>query len=145
MSTRWPGWTLAVSTRICQAVSPASGRPPASSKVSSAGLWVNWRDGAVTYSAYALAARGNQGMPNTGSPGASLVTPSPTSSTTPATSQPTVNGGSPSTRAMPLPARVFQSTGFTPAARTRTSTSVGSGVGAGASPSSNTSGPPKAA
>ncbi len=82
-------------------------------------------------------------MPSTASPGSSVVTPTPTSSTTPATSQPSVKGGSPSTPAMPLPARVFQSTGLTPAARTRTSTSVGSGAGTGASPSSRTSGPPK--
>jgi len=81
-------------------------------------------------------------MPNTSSPGASVVTPLPTASTTPATSQPTTNGGSPSTADTPLPDRVFQSTGLTPAATTRTSTSVGRGSGRGRSTSSSTSGPP---
>src|SRR5689334_17928455 len=81
-------------------------------------------------------------MPNTMSPTANRVTPAPTASTVPATSQPTVNGGGPITLAMPAPARVFQSTGLTPAAATRTRTSVGSGSGTGARPISSTSGPP---
>ena len=42
-----------------------------------------------------------------------------------------MNGGSPSTPAMPAPARVFQSTGLMPAACTFTRTSVGSGSGRG--------------
>ena len=99
ISTRWPGWTLAVSTRICQAVSPASGRPR--------GLL----EGQVRRLAGELAGRGGDVLgvgrrPPGGTtacrtprrPGASVVTPRPTSSTTPATSQPSVNGGSPSTR-----------------------------------------------
>ena len=81
-------------------------------------------------------------MPNTGSPTAKRVTPRPTASTTPVTSQPTVSG-SPNCAAAPLPARVFQSTGFTPAASTRTRTSVGSGSGTGRLSTSSTSGPPK--
>jgi hypothetical protein len=52
------------------------------------------------------------GMPNTRSPTAKRVTPSLTASTTPATSAPTANGGRP--RKTPR-ARVFQSSGFTPA------------------------------
>ena len=79
-------------------------------------------------------------MPNTESPTAKRVTPTPTASTVPATSQPTVNGGGPITVAMPPPARVFQSTGLTPAAATRTRISVGSGSGTGAWPTSSTSG-----
>jgi hypothetical protein len=43
---------------------------------------------------------------------------------------------------MPLPARVFRSTGLTPAARTRTFTSVGIGEGSGTSSTFRTSGPP---
>ena len=81
-------------------------------------------------------------MPNTESPTAKRVTPTPTASTVPATSQPTVNGGGPITLAMPPPARVFQSTGLTPAAATRTRISVGNGSGTGARPTSSTSGPP---
>ena len=81
-------------------------------------------------------------MPKTSSPGRKRVTPMPTSSTTPATSQPIRHGGSPSTPAMPLPWRVFQSTGFTPAACTRTSTSVGMGSGTGTSWTCRTSGAP---
>src|SRR5919201_1218643 len=82
-------------------------------------------------------------MPNTSSPGAKRVTPRPVASTVPETSQPTTNGGSPSTPLMPLPARVLKSTGFTPAACTRTSTSVGRGSGRGRWTGSRTPGPPK--
>src|SRR5262249_34257389 len=53
---------------------------------------------------------------------------------------PRVNGSSPSAQATPAPARVCQSTGFTPAARTRTRTSVGSGTGRAAWPSVSTPG-----
>src|SRR4051794_9082869 len=81
-------------------------------------------------------------MPNTASPTAKRVTPTPTASTVPATSHPTVNGGGPITLAIPPPARVFQSTGLTPAAATRTRISVGNGSGTGARPISSTSGPP---
>src|SRR4051794_30563610 len=81
-------------------------------------------------------------MPKTGSPGANRVTPNAVASTTPATSHPRMNGGSPSPRLLPPFVRVFQSTGLTPAASTRTRTSVGSGSGLGTSTSSSTSGPP---
>src|SRR4051794_12425274 len=81
-------------------------------------------------------------MPNTASPTAKRVTPTPTASTVPATSHPTVNGGGPITLAIPPPARVFQSTGLTPAAATRTRISVGNGSGTGAPPIPSTSGPP---
>ena len=131
-----------MSTRHCHAVRPASGNPAASTSESPAGRCAKCREGAVTNSAYAPASRGNQGIPNTASPTENRVTPAPTASTVPATSHPTVNGGGPSTAAMPEPARVFQSTGFTPAAATRTRTSVGSGSGRAASPISRTSGPP---
>jgi hypothetical protein len=82
---------------------------------------------------------GKRGIPKTRSSKANLVTPPPKASTVPATSQPTVNGGSPR---KPPRARTFQSTGLTPAATTRTSTSVGAGSGFGNSVSSSTSGPP---
>ena len=141
-STRCPGSTPPMSTRHCHAVSPANGSPAASHSSSPAGRRAKCRDGAVTNSAYAAACRGNQGMPYTGSPTANRVTPGPTASTMPATSQPTVNGGRPKTGAIPPPERVFQSTGFTPAAITRTRTSVGSGSGTGSSSSPSTSGPP---
>jgi hypothetical protein len=59
---------------------------------------------------------------------ADLATPCPSAATTPATSQPRMNGGGPRS---PPPALVFQSTGFTPAASTRTSTSVPPGSGRG--------------
>src|SRR4051812_21278409 len=82
-------------------------------------------------------------MPKTASPGANRVTPKAVASTTPATSHPRTNGGSPSPRLLPPFVRVFQSTGLTPAACTRTSTSVGSGSGLGRSTTSSTSGPPR--
>src|SRR5262245_3200628 len=84
---------------------------------------------------------GVSGSPKTRSPGWNLVTPRPAVSTIPATSHPTVNGGSPM---KPPRARVFQSTGLTPAAAVRTRTSVGPGSGRGASSSWSTSGPPRA-
>ena len=99
-------------------------------------------DAAATYSAYALAARGKNGMPYTSSPGWNRVTPGSTSSTTPLTSQPRMNGGWPSSGN--CPDLITVSTGFTPTARTRTSISVGSGTGRATSVSSRTSGPPKA-
>jgi hypothetical protein len=54
-----------------------------------------------------------------------------------------MNGGSPSTPAMPSPARVFRSTGLMPAACTFTRTSVGSGSGRGTCRTESTSEPPK--
>ena len=69
------------------------------------------------------------------------MTPGPTASTTPVTSQPTVSGR-PNCAAAPLPARVFQSTGFTPAASTRTRTSVATGSGTARLSTRRTSGPP---
>src|ERR1700742_757022 len=81
-------------------------------------------------------------MPSTSSPTWKRVTPTPTSVTVPATSQPIVIGGS-TIPAIPFPARVLKSTGLIPAAWTRTWTSVAIGLGAGTSSSSSTSGPPK--
>ena len=78
-------------------------------------------------------------MPSTSSPALSQLTPKPGCSTVPETSQPSTKGGSP--RNTPW-ARVFQSTGLTPAACTRTRTSVGPGSGRATSASSNTSVPP---
>ena len=115
-------WTVKLRATI-EAASTADNR---------AGRCAKCRDGAVTNSAYPAAWRGNQGIPNTASPTANRVTPTPTASTVPATSQPTVNGGGPITAAIPWPARVFQSTGLTPAAATRTRISVGSGSGTSA-------------
>jgi hypothetical protein len=80
-------------------------------------------------------------MPYTSSPGRNRVTPGSMSSTTPLTSQPRMNGGSPSIGKRPD--RTTASTGFTPTARTRTSTSVGNGTGRFTSANSSTSGPPK--
>jgi len=77
-----------------------------------AGLRASWRDGAATHSAYAPAGRGKNGMPYTSSPGRNLVTPGSMSSTTPQTSQPRTNGGSPSSGNRPD--RITASTEFTP-------------------------------
>src|SRR5918995_1101489 len=140
--TRSPSPTRAVSTTVCQAVRPASGRPPAYASGRASGASASWRDGAVTNSAFALARRGNHGMPKTRSPGAKRVTPSPTSSTVPATSQPRIIGGSPIASRRPPCSRVFQSTGLIPAAVTLTRTSVGIGFGRSTSLTSRTSGPP---
>src|SRR5690606_41893048 len=113
----------------------SGGGPATEISDSPAGRRAKGGEGPVTSSAQAPARRGNNGIPNAASPTAKRVTPRPTASTVPATSQPTVIGGGPSTEAIPAPARVFQSTGFTPAAPTRTRTSVGRGSGSSASPS----------
>jgi hypothetical protein len=76
--------------------------------------------------------------PNTLSPTATSVTPSPSSSTTPATSPPVLCGSSPPL----IPLGNFQSIGFTPTARTATRICPGAGRGSGSSTSSRTSGPP---
>jgi hypothetical protein len=60
-------------------------------------------------------------MPNTSSPGLNRVTPTPTASTTPETSQPSTSGSRLTVRGA---ARFFQSVGLRPAARTATSISL---------------------
>jgi len=62
------GLEAAMSTSACHAVRPASGSAAAWTWSRLSGLRTDWRDGAATYSAYAPAARGNSGMPNTSSP-----------------------------------------------------------------------------
>src|SRR5690606_4148767 len=110
-----------------------------------AGGRAKWREAAVTYWLYAPAWCGNRGIPNTSSPGWKRVTPNPTASTTPETSQPRMNGVASETvepSSMAPLVRTFQSTGLTPAACTRTSTSVGPGSGRTTSVRRSTSGPP---
>ncbi len=70
-----------------------------------------------------------------------MVTFGPTFSTVPEMSQPTVNGGSPSS--LIAPARTAASTGLMPAALMRTSNSPLPGSGTGRSASSRTSGSPR--
>jgi hypothetical protein len=70
---------------------------------------------------------------NTGSPFLKAVTPSPIASTSPAMSNPSVAGMGKSSPPRNMPERIFQSTGFTPAERTRTSSSPAAGEGLGAS------------
>jgi hypothetical protein len=126
------------STRPCHAVSPTTGNAEASTCESDAGLRARCNAGADTTSAYALAARGNSGIPNTSSPGPNRHVCA--SSTTPLMSQPRMNGGLPISGNSP--ARSRASSGFSPIALTRTRTSVGRSWGAGASTMVSTSGPP---
>ena len=114
-STRWPGLhRAATSTRHCQRGQPGEGQ--AAGLDGAAARRDGGRSaatGAVTNSAYADAGRGNQGIPKTGSPTAKRVTPGPTaSSTTPR--RPSRRSAAAPLRRGTLPARVFQSTGFTP-------------------------------
>jgi hypothetical protein len=69
------------------------------------------------------------------------LTPGSTASTIPETSQPRMNGGSPSRGK--APDRMNSSIGLTLVARIRTMTSVDPGAGAGTSVRVRTSGPPK--
>jgi len=76
----------------CHAVRPASGKRGGFGVGQAGGLAGKLTKGAATYSAYALAARGKNGMPYTSSPGWNRVTPGSMSSTTPLMSQPRMNG-----------------------------------------------------
>src|SRR4029453_16046853 len=82
--------------------------------------------------------------PNTSSPTDTPVTPSPTSSTTPAASRPTNPVPSMGLPPDSAPEMVFQSIGLTLAARTAIRICPGPGCGSGASAHSRTSGPPYA-
>src|SRR5271166_5430187 len=68
-------------------------------------------------------------MAQTGSPGLNLVTRDPTAATSPLMSNPGMNGNFNQRTIFNIPLRIFQSTGLTPAARTRISTSSGRGLG----------------
>ena len=91
MNTRLPGPTRISSRSACKAVSPASGMPAAVAKSRLEGMCASISAGMVVNSASPpiafLAVRAK-----TRSPGAKLVTPSPTASTTPANSLPITAG-----------------------------------------------------
>ena len=85
MSTREPGRAQVVP---CTAIAPACGTVEACANVNAGGLWANTDSGATAYSAKPpLSARLS---PYTSSPARNRVTPSPTASTTPAMSDPSV-------------------------------------------------------
>src|SRR5215469_14359649 len=140
ISTRCPADSRAVSASACHAVSAASGSAAACTWSTLPGFGANARAGAVTYSACEPTPCGYGSMPKTSSPGLTSVTPYPTASTTPDTSQPSTNGGGP--RKI-LRARCFQSVGFSPAACTRTRTWLRPASGRSSSTCFSTSGPPK--
>ena len=125
-------------------MAPACGIVEASANVSSAGLWARPDSAATAYSAKPpLSARLS---PYTSSPGRNRVTPSPTASTHPAMSDPSVRRAgarSPPSRAYAgEPRRVSQSLRFTDVAATRTSTCPEAGDGIGTSSTRSTSGGP---
>lgn len=126
-----------------RAVSPASGRPAAASQSSAAGLRATACTGTVTSSAKVPPCTTSlRAYATTSSPTDTSGVSYPTASTTPATSQPGTTGNTVSISASSPPAITFQSTGFTPALRTRTSTCDGPTFGSGSSPVASTSGPP---
>ena len=125
-------------------MTPDCGMTEASTKDSPGGLGARTSAGATQYSAKPPFWR--RLSPYTSSPGANAVTPSPTASTIPATSEPSTGRGGrhgPSTREYAgQPRSVSQSERLTEVARTRSSTSPGPGSGVGTSVTRSTSGPP---
>ena len=138
---RWPAATPVVPRR---AIAAACGIAAASAKVSSSGLWASADSGATAYSAkppfsWRLS-------PYTSSPTPKRVTPEPTASTRPATSEPSVRRAgvrSPPSRAYSgAPRRHSQSERLTDVAKTLRSTWFVVGDGVGTSSTRNNSGGP---
>ena len=141
ISTRLPATTLSVPRR---AIAPACGMVDASANVSWVGLWASADSGAIAYSAKPpISARLS---PYTSSPVRNRVTPCPTSSTTPAMSDPSVRRDgerSPPIRAYAGdPRRPSQSLRLTEVAATFTRTCPAAGDGTGTSSIRSTSGDP---
>src|SRR6202034_3499855 len=78
----------------------------------------------------------------TSSPTATVTTPGPTSSTTPARSLPWPEGNVEGQRSANIPLRIEASPGLMPAALTRTRTFPGPGIGRSTSTTCRTSTPP---
>jgi hypothetical protein len=139
-STADPGRTPAVSRSACTAVTAVAGTAAASTMDSPEGLRSTSSSGSATSSACAPQSCGI--IAKTASPGRSRVTPVPTRTTSPATSQPSTTGNFTRMKSFTSPSRNCQSIGFTLAACTRTSTSPSAGSGAETSRNWRTSGPP---
>ena len=101
----------AVSTSACQAVSPASGSAAASTSLEAVGDPRELARGRGDVLGIGGRLTREARHPEHPISRSKRVTPPPSSSTTPATSQPTVNGGSPR---KPPRVRTFQSTGIDP-------------------------------
>ncbi len=117
---------------------PAPATLPATSQPTSAGLAIRLAGSASAYSEIA----GVSELPITSSPTWNAVTPVPTWSTTPATSDPSPAGRSRGIISRMKPCMIFESIGLTPAARTAMRTCPGPALGAGASTTRSTSVPP---
>ena len=111
---------------MAQAVKPTTGIAPATSQGRSAGFRARSSASATTYSAW-LDRVSTQ--PITSSPAATVVTPGPRRSTTPAKSLPCPDGNVAGHRSCSAPSRIFASPGLMPAALTRISTWPGAGLG----------------
>src|SRR4051812_46538100 len=117
-------------------VSTATGRPAAASKGTFAGLRA--QAARIAFSAAAPP----DAKPKTSSPAATPSTSGPTASTTPAASRPSIAGNWSGMNWLIAPLRIFQSIGFTPAARTAMRICPGPGSGSATSLTCRTSGPP---
>jgi hypothetical protein len=113
--------------------------PLAGQRDDSAGFAVRLAVSTSTYSAWLARLLVK---PITSSPTATALTPAPTSSTTPAKSEPWPLGKVAGKISRTAPARIFPSLGLMPAARTATSTWSGPGSGSATSRTSRTSMPP---
>src|SRR5690348_5740472 len=121
---------------MAHAVKPTTGIAPATSQGRLGGLRARFAVSATTYSAW-LERVSTQ--PTTSSPIATVVTPGPSLSTTPAKSLPCPDGNVAGQRSCSDPSRILASPGLMPAALTLTRTSPGPGSGTGTSRTSSTS------
>src|ERR1019366_2710376 len=126
----------ATARTVAKPVTPETKSAPATSQGTPAGFGVKLTDSTRTYSAW-LARLSVK--PITSSPTATLVTPDPTSSTTPARSEPWPLGKVAGKISRTLPVRIAPSLGLMDAARTDTSTWSASGSGRATSRTSRTS------
>src|SRR5580693_9502107 len=122
--------------RAAHAVKPATPSAPATSQGTSAGLPARLSASTTAYSAWADRV---STQPITSSPAATVVTPGPSRSTTPARSLPCPLGNVAGHSACSRPSRIFASPGLMPAALTRTSTCPAPGSGTGTSATVRTS------
>ena len=111
---------------------------PATSQLTAAGLMITLAESASADSEIA----GVSEAPMTSSPTWNAATPSPTWSTTPATSDPSPAGSASGITSRMKPCRIFESMGLTAAARTAIRTWPGPALNAGTSTTSSTSVPP---
>ncbi|MNC01084.1 hypothetical protein D3C75_484260 [compost metagenome] len=133
MKTFCPGFSCAVSTSVCHAVSATSGSEAASTMLRLRGLGAT-EPALTAMNSANVPMRSSSGRAYTSSPGLNWETPAPTRSTVPARSLPRISGRRYGRTALNSPRRIFVSSALTLAACTRMSTSPSRSGGVGTSP-----------